>query len=78
LEKKHDVYKFGRKASDETRPAAILISVLGFLLLQHNIMVKKQVGEERVYLAYTSTTLFIREGSQDRNSNRDRNLEAGT
>jgi hypothetical protein len=29
-----------------------------------------QVGEERVYLAYTSTLLFITKGSQDRNSNR--------
>ena len=33
-------------------------------------MTKKQVGEERVYLAYTSALLFITEGSQDRNSNR--------
>jgi hypothetical protein len=30
----------------------------------------KQVGEERVYLAYTFTALFITEGSQDRNSHR--------
>ena len=29
-----------------------------------------QVGEERVYLAYTSTLLFITKGSQDWNSNR--------
>jgi hypothetical protein len=33
-------------------------------------MTKKQVGEGRVYLAYTSTSLFITKGSQDRNSNR--------
>jgi hypothetical protein len=33
-------------------------------------MTKKQVGEEVVYLAYTSTSLFIIKGSQDRNSNR--------
>ena len=33
-------------------------------------MTKKQVGEEMVYLAYTSTSLFITEGSQDRNSSR--------
>jgi hypothetical protein len=33
-------------------------------------MTKKQVGEKRVYLPYTSTLLFITEGSQDRNSNR--------
>jgi hypothetical protein len=29
-----------------------------------------KVGEERVYLAYMSTALFIPEGSQDRNSSR--------
>ena len=30
---------------------------------------QKQVGEERAYLAYTSISLFIIEGGQDRNSN---------
>ena len=35
-----------------------------------NIMAKKQVGEERVYSAHTSTLPFITKGSQDRNSNR--------
>ena len=35
-----------------------------------NIMTKKQVGEERVYSAYTSTLLFIIKGNQDWNSNR--------
>jgi hypothetical protein len=30
---------------------------------------QRQVGEENVYLASTSTTLFIIAGSQDRNSN---------
>jgi hypothetical protein len=35
-----------------------------------NIMTKKQVGEERVYSAYTSTLLFITKGSQDWNSSR--------
>jgi hypothetical protein len=35
-----------------------------------NIMTKKQVGEERVYSAYTSTWLFITKGSQHRNSHR--------
>jgi hypothetical protein len=35
-----------------------------------NIMTKKQVGEERVYSAYTSTLLFITKGSQDWNSGR--------
>ena len=33
-------------------------------------MTKKQVVEERVYSAYTSTLLFITKGSQDRNSHR--------
>jgi hypothetical protein len=31
-------------------------------------MSKKQVEEERVYSAYTSTLLFIIKGSQDRDS----------
>jgi hypothetical protein len=35
-----------------------------------NIMIKKQVGEERVYSAYTSMLLFSTKGSQDWNSNR--------
>jgi hypothetical protein len=34
-------------------------------------MAKKQVGKERVYLAYTSISLFITKGSQNRNSNRE-------
>ena len=38
--------------------------------LAQNIMTKKQVGEERVYSAYTSTLLFITKRSQDRNSDR--------
>jgi hypothetical protein len=35
-----------------------------------NIMTRKQVGEERVCSAYTSTLLFITKESLDRNSNR--------
>ena len=35
-----------------------------------NIMTKKQVGEERVYSAYTSSLLFITKGGQDWNSSR--------
>ena len=30
-----------------------------------NIMAKKQLGEERIYSAYTSMLLFITKGSQD-------------
>jgi hypothetical protein len=33
-----------------------------------NIMIKKQIGEERVYSAYISALLFITKGSQDWNS----------
>ena len=33
-------------------------------------MTEKQLKEERVYSAYTSTLLFISKGSQDRNSHR--------
>jgi hypothetical protein len=39
-------------------------------ILAQSIMTKKQVGEERVYSAYTSTLLFITKGSQDWNSSR--------
>jgi hypothetical protein len=35
-----------------------------------NIRTKRQVGEERVYSAYTSTLLFITKEGQDRNSHR--------
>jgi hypothetical protein len=35
-----------------------------------NIMTKKQVGEERVYSAYTSMLLFVTKGGQDWNSSR--------
>jgi hypothetical protein len=41
-------------------------------------MTKKQVGEERVYSANTSTLLFINKGSQDRQElTQHRNLRAG-
>jgi hypothetical protein len=39
-------------------------------------MTKKQAGEKRVYLAYTSI-LFIIEGSQDKELKQCRVLEAG-
>jgi hypothetical protein len=31
---------------------------------------QKQIGEERVYLPYTSTSMFFKGGSQSRNSSR--------
>jgi len=43
---------------------------LGVSIPAENIMTKKQVGEEKDYLAYVSTLLFITKGSQDRNSHR--------
>ena len=43
------------------------VSKLGLLLLWNN-MIKKQVGEKRVYLTYSSTSQSTVEGSQDRNS----------
>ena len=39
-------------------------------------MTKNQVGEEKLYLDYTSALLFITKGSQDR-LKQDMNLEAG-
>ena len=36
---------------------------------------QKQVGEERVYLAYASTLEFITEGSQDRNPEAEADAE---
>jgi hypothetical protein len=35
-----------------------------------NIMTKKQVGEERVYSAYTSILLFIRDWNSSRSGSR--------
>jgi hypothetical protein len=40
-------------------------------------MTKKQVGEERIYLAYTSRSQFIIGGSQDMNSKQGWNLAVG-
>jgi hypothetical protein len=51
--------------------------VLGFLLLQRNTVTKRQVGEERVYSAYTCTLLFITKGSFGQELKQGRNLEAG-
>jgi hypothetical protein len=47
--------------------AYVLVKVC---ITAQNIMAKKQVGEEKIYSAYTYTLLFITKGSQDRNSNR--------
>jgi hypothetical protein len=39
-------------------------------ILAQNVLAKKQIGEERVYSAITSTLLFITKGSLDKNSHR--------
>jgi hypothetical protein len=44
--------------------------LVGVSIPGQNIMTKKQIGEERIYSAYTSTWLFITERSQDWNSSR--------
>jgi hypothetical protein len=49
---------------------SVCVCVLGFLLLHQNTMTKKQVGEERIHLGYTSMLLVFTEGSQDRNTDR--------
>ena len=46
-----------------------MIVLVRVYVLAH-IMNKKQVGEERVYSAYTITLLFVTKGSQDWNSHR--------
>jgi hypothetical protein len=51
---------------------AVLVRVL---LLQQNTMTKKQVGEERVYWAYTSISLLTLKSGQELNQGRI--LEAG-
>ena len=48
-------------------PKSVLVRVS---IPAQNIMTKKQVGEERVYSAYTLKLLFITKGNQDRNSHR--------
>jgi hypothetical protein len=35
-----------------------MIIIIGILLLQQNTMAKKQVGEEKVYWAYSSMSLL--------------------
>ena len=45
---------------------AVFVRISTKIMKHHD---QNQVVEERVYLAYTSTALFITEGSQNRNSN---------
>ena len=54
----------------------LLVVLVRVCVPAQNIMTKKQVVEERIYLDYTFTLLFITKGSHDRNSNLGMNLEA--
>ena len=49
---------------------SVLFRVIISMMIQHD---PKQVGEERNYLTYPSTSLLIVKESQDRNSNMARN-----
>jgi hypothetical protein len=52
-----------------SQPAlACVVGRVTIAVIQHHN--QKQAGEERVCLAFASTSLFITEGSQDRNSGR--------
>jgi len=46
-------------------------------MVQQNTMTRKLVVEEKMYLAYTSISLFINKRSQNRNLEQGRNWEAG-
>ena len=45
----------------------VLVRITVAVLEHHD---EKQIGEERVYLGYTSTLLFIIRGVQDRNTSK--------
>lgn len=49
----------------------ISLFFLGFQLLWLNMKTKSKLGKKRAYLAHTSTSYFIIEGSLDRDSNRE-------
>ena len=47
-------YPCGTPINTGKGPRDVSLPLLGFLLLGQNTMTKEQVGEKRVYLAYTS------------------------
>ena len=49
-------------------PKVLSIVILIIAMMKHG---KKKYGEERVHLAYSSTSQSITEGSPDRNTNRE-------
>jgi len=60
----------GNAADTTKRLLCMYIVLVRVSIPAQNIMTKKQVGEERVYSAYTSTLLFTAKRSQDWNSSR--------
>lgn len=50
--------------SSQTLTPAVVVRVIIAMVKYHD---QTWLGEEKVHLAYTSTPLFIMEGSQDRN-----------
>ena len=59
-------------------PVERLEESIGPLELQWNTTTKKQVGEKRVYLTYTSILLFTTERNQDRDSVLEAGVDAET
>jgi hypothetical protein len=66
-QKNVDISFVKRTFNFEKQTVTVLVSIS---IPAQNIMTTKQVGEETVYSAYTSTFLFLTKGSQDRNSHR--------
>jgi hypothetical protein len=64
------IYSWGDGSMGKIRSLCKYDVLVRILLLQQNTMIKTQVGEERVYLAYTSRSQSIIGRSQDRNSSR--------
>ena len=65
-----EALQLSRLIEDLSPLTTYIASVLVRVYKPAQNMTKKQVGEERVYSAYTSTSLFITKGSQDRNLHR--------
>ena len=61
-----DLWQTAGKMITQHDPRQDMITILVRVSIPaQNIMTNKQVGEERVYSAHTSTLLFITRGSQD-------------
>jgi hypothetical protein len=65
---------FDSKSTYSRITSGVYVTVCIAVVKHHD---QKQVGEERVYSAYSSTLSSIIEGSQDRNSSRARTWRQG-